>query len=165
MASLYTAGRIRVAKNSTKVYGTDTEWLINDIKANDLILINLELHEILSVTSSVELVLSEAYTGESLENANYLIIHISAQVFAAKVAKQIQEIIDKYSSRETEIVTKLKEYDPYIKIVKLFGLYLDEDGDWAQDPEKGGSVLPDDFPVASSEDIQELLDELGFDGK
>ena len=62
------------------------------------------------------------------------------------------------------MVAKVEALAKYIQVLISAGLYVDSDGDIAQNENLSGSVLGDDVTLASSQDIQALLDELGLDG-
>ena len=166
MATLYKNGLVNIAKNSTKVYGVDTAWLINKVKEADLILLNGEIYEIQEVNASNEITLTTVYTGENIESGEYTVIKISEQVLAADLAEKIQELVDNYNSRETAIVKLLAEHAKYIAVIKKARLFIDSDGNLAQtdELEEPTSAIIDgvEYPLASSDNIAELLKEMGI---
>ena len=124
----YTAGTITVAKNALKVYGQNTAWLVNDIKKGDLIVINSSVYEIEEVNTSTELTLANAYTGNNVSTAAYVIVRVAEQVLAADIASLLYQHVTNY---ETLIETLGDE----IEVLSKARLYIDTDGDVAQSDE------------------------------
>ena len=124
----YTAGTITVAKNTLKVYGQNTAWLVNDIKKGDLIVINSSVYEIEEVNTSTELTLANAYTGNNVSTAAYVIVRVAEQVLAADIASLLYQHVTNY---ETLIETLGDE----IEVLSKARLYIDTDGDVAQSDE------------------------------
>lgn len=166
MTTLYKTGRVTIANGSTKVYGVDTAWLINEVKATDLIVLNGQVHEIQEVTTSSEITLTDTYIGDKIESGEYTIIRIAAQVLAADLAEKIQQLVDNYNSRETHIAKILAEHDKYVQILKKLRIYIDSDGNLAQSDEitTPSTVIIDgvEYPLTDSSDVSELLQELGI---
>lgn len=162
---LYEAGTVAIFSGSTRVTGQNTAWLKDDIKQNDLILLSGKLYEISNVTSNTELLLTKAYTGESIDAAEYQIIQIAPQILSADMAKQVQELIDKYNAREAEMSKAIDKCIKSVEAWKKLRLFVDSDGDVAQyDVSPTPSVIIDGEPatLTTSEDIQELAEELNI---
>ena len=162
---LYEAGTVTITGGSTRVIGQNTAWLKDDIKPHDIFSLNGKFYEILEVTGNAELLLRKAYAGESVEAAEYTIIRVAEQVIAADVAKQVQELCDKYNDREAEMAETIKECKKYIALWKKTGLFIDSDGDMAQDEvSQTPTVIIDGEPatLSTTEDIRELTDELNI---
>ena len=162
---LYEAGTVTITGGSTRVIGQNTAWLKDDIKPHDIFSFNGKFYEISEVTGNTELLLRKAYAGDSVEAAEYTIIRIAEQVIAADLAKQVQELCDKYNAREAEMAESIKECTKYVTVWKKTGLFVDADGDVAQDDvPTEPTVIIDGQPavLATTEDIQELTDELNI---
>ena len=119
---IYTAGTITGSKNAYKVYGQNTAWLANDVKAKDLLVINGTVHEISSVDSATELTVANAITAAFTTSA-YVIVRVSEQVLAPDLAKLLYELLSKY---DTDIAAA-------VKVIQDAKLYTDTDGDLAQE--------------------------------
>ena len=165
MATLFRGGHINVAKNSNKVYGVDTSWIVNEVKENDLIVLNGQVYEIQEVNTSSEITLTSIYTGDGIEAGDYTIIRIAGQVLAADLAEKIQQLVENYNNREITIAKILAEHDKYVEVIKRARLFIDSDGDLAQSDEiNSGTAIIDgvEYPLATSENVSELLNELGL---
>ena len=160
---IYDAGTVTISNGNTRAAGLYTNWLKDGIKQNDIFLIGGEVYEIASVTSNTELFLAKPYKGDTIQGAEYKIIQIAEQVIAADLAKKIQELIEKYNEREKAIVQTLVECQEYVAMWKKARLFIDSDGDLAQDDgTENPTVIIDGeaATLASPQDIQELLSEL-----
>ncbi|MBR0093773.1 MAG: hypothetical protein IJP91_00680 [Synergistaceae bacterium] len=160
---LYEAGTVTITSGNTRVVGQNTAWLKKDIKQHDIFSIGAKFYEISDVTSNTELILAKAYTGESVEAAEYTIIQIAEQVISADLAKQVQELVDKYNAREAEMAESIAECKEYTAMWKQTGLFIDSDGDIAQDEVPSTpTVIINGEPatLTTSADIRELTDEL-----
>ena len=164
--TLYRTGRVTVLRNTQKVTGISTAWLLGDIRSSDIFILNGAVHEISEVKSSTELTLVEPYIGADVENVEYIIVKVAQQVLAADLAEKIQQLVDNYNSRETHIAKILAEHDKYVQILKKLRIYIDSDGNLAQSDEitTPSTVIIDgvEYPLTDSSDVSELLQELGI---
>ena len=133
--SWYRTGRVTVINGSTQVNGTGTLWIKDGIKQGDIFILNGIICEIYDVTSNTTLILVDAYSGESTELSSYKIIPRSKQVLQAEIAAAIQESVRKHNA----LINEYSDAVSYISILQKMGLYIDEDGDFAQDEQLGGS--------------------------
>ena len=157
MSTLYNAGHVTVTKNSTKVYGADTAWLLGGIRAKDLIFIGGELHEIAQVNSSTELTLNYSYTGENISSGNYTIIRIARQVLSVELAEEIQALIDAVKSKESNYA----ETAEYANKFKKAGLKVDENHRIYQTKPEPDPI--DDSDIATNDEIDSLIDDVYSD--
>ena len=151
---IYEAGTVTIASGSTRVIGKNTAWLKKDVKQYDIIILGGKIYEIADVVANTELTLAKAYTGESVENSEYVIIRIVPQVIAADLAKQLQDFIDAYKTREDEY----DEMAKYAEKFKKAGLDVDENHKIFQTEPEPDPI--DDSDIASDDEIQALIDDV-----
>ena len=153
----YSVGSVTVAKNSTTVNGKETNWLEGDIKPGDVFLLNNSFLEISQVKSSTEIILSRPYTGTAVEGAYYEIIQRAQQVLAVDIAYNLEKLINNWNSFVTTFKDKFIELKTAVQVIKKAGLYIDEGGDLAQDPEHGGEDFGPDDDTATDEEVNEAI--------
>ena len=159
----YTGGGVTVQNGSTTVNGSETYWLEADIKQGDIFVLDNIICEISQVLSSTQLILAQPFTGQSKEAAAYAIIKRAPQVLAAYIAYKLGLMIDNWDNFITEYKQEFENLKSKVKILEKLGLYIDEDGDFAQDTEHSGEDLsPDISPdkIATDDDVDEVLDEI-----
>ena len=149
----YRAGRVSILNGSNEVTGVSTEWLKDGIKKGDVFILMGNICEIADVTGNTKLELKEAYSGESVENSTYKIIPLRKSTLTTELAEKIQALIDEWPL--------YAEIADSALIAKKLGIYIDEDGDAAQDEAHGGEDLRptgDGNNTASDSDFEEMLD-------
>ena len=131
----YRTGRVTVLNGSTTVTGINTLWIKDGIKQGDIFILNGLICEIFDVISNTSLVLVDAYSGESTEQSSYKIIQRSKQVLQAEIAAKLEDVILDYN----DLIRRYGSVVEYIEILKKLNLYIDEDGDMAQDETLAGN--------------------------
>ena len=149
MATLYKTGRVTVANGSTKVYGADTAWLAGGVKAKDLIFIGGKLCEIAAVNSSTELTLNYSYNGANVTQGEYTVIMVARQILTVELAEEIQQLIDLYKQKESEISEMLA----YAEKFKKAGLDVDNNMVYQKEPEEGSDIATDEEIGALINDV------------
>ena len=148
----YRTGRVSILNGATEVTGVSTEWLKEGIKKGDVFILMGNICEISDVTGNTKLELKEAYSGESVENSTYKIIPRRKSTLTTELAEKIQALIDEWPL--------YAEIADSALIAKKLGIYIDEDGDAAQDYAHGGEDLrpsADDDDTATDEEVNEAI--------
>lgn len=130
---IYAAGVVAVSKGALKVYGSNTEWLANDIKPGDLIMINGNIYEISEVNSSTELTLTRSFKTDSDAAIEYVIIRSNQQVIASDLVAMLYKCINEHNTLITGYGKAIEQFVKYACIIKRMGFYINENGDLAQD--------------------------------
>ena len=151
----YSSGTVTIAKNALKVYGSNTNWLSSDIKATDLLVISGNVYEIAEVNSSTELTLTNPFTGNNLSSSVYVIVRVSPQVIAADLAALLYSFMKEHN----ELV---KDVKGTIGVIKGSRLYIDTEGDLAQDDSEDQSHTGKDESdnAANDDEVSEMLDNI-----
>ena len=150
----YRTGRVSILNGATEVTGVSTEWLKDGIKKGDVFILMGNICEISDVTGNTKLELKEAYSGESVENSTYKIIPLRKSTLTTELAEKIQALIDEWPL--------YAEIADSALIAKKLGIYIDEDGDAAQDYAHGGEDLRpyDGSNTASDSDFGEMMEDV-----
>ena len=161
----YTAGSITVAKNSLKVYGQNTNWLAAEIKATDLFIIGGSVYEIAEVNSSNEITLFTKYTGDNIAGVGYTIIKVAEQVIAADLASMLYACVTEHNTLIRKYGEIIKDFRGVAEIIKKARLYIDDDGDLAQDDTEdqrhtGKDESVTDPEVATDSELDEMMNEI-----
>ena len=165
--SWYRTGLISVIQGSKKVTGTNTEWLTGGIKQGDALIINGQFNEIDKVTGSGVLTLVKEYTGETAASLEYAIIPRARAVLLAELAVDIKKAVTYWNNRDKLFEEKIKDLEKSASTQGVFGklgIYIDDDGDLAQDDEH--IINPDDSDseaekdIATEDDVDEMLDDV-----
>ena len=155
----YKNGLVSVRNGSSEVTGINTDWLKAGIKQGDVFLIDNIPYEIHEVTGNEVLSLVRQYSGTNQTEKTYAVIPRARAVLLSELALSLRQTLYNWNEREQYYQAQFKELKTKAQIVDSLGLYIDSDGDLAQNDSKD-IVLPDDIPVASENDMQELLDEV-----
>lgn len=148
---LYDAGTVTIISGNTRVSGVNTAWLKKDIKQYDIFILDGKFYEIADVTSNTELFLKTAYTGDSIEAAEYKILRIIPQILAADLAKQLQDVIDLFKDKEQEYSLIAQ----YAAKFKKAGLNVDDNHRLYQTEPEPEPI--DDSDFATAEEVQSLI--------
>ena len=161
----YTAGSITVAKNSLKVYGQNTNWLAGEIKATDLFIIGGSVYEIAEVNSSTEITLLTPYLGDNISGVGYVIIRVAMQVIAADLASMLYSCVTEHNALIRKYGEIIKDFKGVAEIIKKARLYIDDDGDLAQDDTEdqqhaGKDESVTDSEVATDSELEEMMNDI-----
>ena len=90
---------------------------------------------------------------------NYAIIQRARAVLLSELALSLRQTLSNWNDREQSYQAQFKELKTKLQIIDTLGLYIDDDGDLAQNDTQE-IILPDNVPVTSQDDMQEMLDEI-----
>lgn len=161
----YKKGLVSIIQGSKKVTGTGTEWLTGGIKQGDVFLVEGQIYEIDKVAGSSTIHLVNAYSGETVASADYMIIPRAKAVILADLALDVRNAVTYWNKRDALFEERIGDIEKQLKkrtIADKLGLYVDEDGDLAQDDEHIVPEDPDidpDLDIATDEQVQEAIDD------
>lgn len=155
----YKNGLVSLRNGSHEVTGINTDWLKAGIKQGDVFLFDNTVYEIQDVTGSENLSLVSQYSGENQTEKNYAIIQRARAVLLSELALSLRQTLSNWNDREQSYQAQFKELKTKLQIIDTLGLYIDDDGDLAQNDTQE-IILPDNVPVTSQDDMQEMLDEI-----
>ena len=157
----YGTGRVTVRKGSEKITGINTMWLRDGIKEGDVFVLGGQICEIADVTGNTDITLRKSYQGESFENVDYEIIPRAKAVLQAEIALALEEIVLNWNEREAKYKSAFEAIQAKMKVIDALGLYIDSDGDLAQDDSLSGNILGNQqLSFSSQSDVRELMSEL-----
>lgn len=157
----YKAGNVTVQQGSREIVGTNTDWLMGNIKKGDVFVLDNAPYEIDEVIGSETLSLVNEYTGENAAGKNYSIIPRAKAVLLAELAHNLMQTVKNWNAREASYQEQFKNIENRTQIVDMLGLYIDDDGDLAQGEGERTSLLSImSAPVATSAETQQMLDEV-----
>ena len=103
------AGRISVLSGGTVVDGTNTNWLEADIKAGDMfITTDARPYEVASVNNSTQLMLTEAYKGDTVAGGDYAIVLRVPAVMQAEIANRLVTVLGEWDKRDRSFSETLR---------------------------------------------------------
>ena len=152
MATLYNVGQITIAQNSTKVYGTDTAWLLGGVKVKDLIFLGGTPYEIAEVNNSTEITLTYSYNGDNITSGGYVIQKIARHILTVELSEEIQALIDAVNKRDAEMADAVE----YAESIKKAGIRVDANKNIYQTEPEAEPITDDD--IATDDEIDSLID-------
>lgn len=122
----YRTGRVTAQNGGNIIKGTNTEWLIGEIRAGDIFTIDGgQFYEIASITNSSELVLKTSFSGESVKDHAYAIIRRVEAVMQAEIAARLANLLNKWEIRDAAIASLYKS----VEITIPTDGWIKDDGD------------------------------------